>query len=82
MGTKHSRPRRHFTRLLRTPTRFEKAYINLYNDRITLADFPQAAGIADPAEAWTRLVEYRRQGGNGLIPDPRDTFNRWRGDKT
>lgn len=60
------------------PTRFERAYCDLYNDRITAAQFAAAAGIPDKAQAWARLCEYRRSVIEGAIPDPRDTFQKWR----
>ena len=59
-------------------TQFERAYIDLYNDRITADQFAEAAGIADKDEAWHRLCEYRSRVINGEIPDPRDTYNKWR----
>ena len=59
-------------------TRFEQAYIDLYNDRITAAEFAQAAGIADSEKAWRQLHEYRRRVIQGEIPDPRSKYNLWR----
>lgn len=59
-------------------TRFERAYIALYNDEITLEQFPQAAGIKDPAEAWRQLCEYRQNVITGEEQDPRDKHNKWR----
>lgn len=60
------------------PTRFERAYIDLYNDRITPQQFAAAAGIANKEEAWRQLCEYRRQVIAGDIADPRDKYHRWR----
>ena len=59
-------------------TRFERAYIKLYNSRITAADFAAAAGIPDKKQAWAQLCEYRRQVVRGEIPDPRDKDTMWR----
>ena len=59
-------------------TRFERAYIDLYNDRITLEQFPQAAGIQDPEEALRQLRKYREQVIDGEIKDPRDKYHKWR----
>ena len=59
-------------------TRFERAYIDLYNDRITLEQFAEAAGIQDPAEAWRQLCEYRQKVIDGEIQDPRDKYHKWR----
>ena len=61
-------------------TKFERAYIELYNDIITLQQFAQAAGIPDEAEAMRQLLEYREKVLDGVISDPRDTHNRWRRD--
>jgi len=60
------------------PTRFEKAYILLYNSRIKASQFHIKAGITDKAEAWRQLREYRDRVISGEIPDPRDKYNRWR----
>ena len=59
-------------------TKFEKAYIDLYNDRITLADFAEASGIADKDQAWQQLREYREKVLKGEIEDPRDKYHAWR----
>ena len=59
--------------------RFERAYIDLYNDRITLKQFAKAAGIPDEAEAMRQLKEYREKVIDGEIQDPRDRYHRWRG---
>lgn len=59
-------------------TLFERAYIDLYNDRITLEQFAEAAGIKDQAEAWRQLCEYRQRVIDGEIQDPRDRYNKWR----
>lgn len=59
-------------------TQFEKAYIDLYNERITPQQFSTAAGIPDQAEAWRQLCEYRRKVVDGEIQDPRDKYNKWR----
>lgn len=59
-------------------TRFERAYIKLYNDRITAEQFAAAAGIPDTEQAWAQLCEYRQQVMNGKIADPRDKYNMWR----
>ena len=59
-------------------TKFERAYIALYNDRITAEQFAEAAGIPDKAEAWRQLCEYRERVIDGEIPDPRDKYNKWR----
>ena len=59
-------------------TQFEKAYIALYNDRITAPEFAEAAGIPDKEEAWAQLCAYRKKVLNGEIPDPRDKYNKWR----
>lgn len=59
-------------------TRFEKAYISLYNNRITLSTFLSTCGIDGKDLAWKKLCEYRRRVISGEIPDPRDTYNRWR----
>ena len=58
-------------------TRFEQAYCDLYNSRISAAQFAQAAGIEDPEQAWKQLCEYRRQVIDGIIPDPRTTYDLW-----
>lgn len=58
-------------------TRFERAYIDLYNDNITLAQFAEAAGIPDHAEAWRQLCEYRQKVLSGEIQDPRDKYHKW-----
>jgi len=60
------------------PTRFERAYILLYNSRITLKQFHVKAGIPDKDEAWKKLCEYRERVISGKIRDPRDKYNRWR----
>lgn len=60
------------------PTRFERAYIRLYNGRITAKRFVASCGIADKNEAWETLCEYRKRVVAGEIPDPRDKYNRWR----
>lgn len=59
-------------------TRFERAYIDLYNDRITREQFASAAGIDDPEEAWRELCEYRKKVIDGEIQDPRDKYHKWR----
>ena len=59
-------------------TRFERAYIDLYNDRIQLEQFAEAAGIPDQAEAWRQLCEYRQKVLDGEIQDPRDKYHKWR----
>lgn len=59
-------------------TRFERAYIDLYNDRILLSQFAEAAGIKDQAEAWRQLCEYRQKVLDGEIKDPRDKYHCWR----
>lgn len=63
-------------RLKMTP--FERAYIKLYNGRITPDRFAEAAGIQDKEKAWAQLCEYRRSVIAGEIPDPRDKYNLWR----
>ena len=60
------------------PTRFEKAYILLYNGRISGNQFHKKAGIEDREEAWKQLCEYRERVVAGEIRDPRDKYNRWR----
>ena len=64
--------------IFRRMTPFERAYILLYNSRITPAQFAAAAGIANKEEAWAQLQEYRRRVVRGEIPDPRDTYHKWR----
>lgn len=59
-------------------TQFERAYIALYNDRITADQFAEAAGIPDKEQAWQQLCEYRRRVLTGEIPDPRDKYHKWR----
>ena len=59
-------------------TKFERAYILLYNDRITLEEFADQAGIEDKAVAFETLRLYRERVLSGEIPDPRDTYNQWR----
>ena len=58
-------------------TRFEKAYIKLYNDEITFDDFPKLSGIPDPAAAWDELCAYREKVLDGEIEDPRDKYHKW-----
>lgn len=65
-------------RYLLRATPFEKAYIRLYNDRITVDQFAQEAGIKDTEEAWRQLHEYRQKVITGDIADPRDVYNKWR----
>lgn len=60
------------------PTRFERCYIRLYNDRISLNQFLDKCGIEDRSEAWKTLCKYRMQVVQGEIPDPRDIYHRWR----
>lgn len=60
------------------PTRVERAYIRLYNGRITANRFVDTCGIKGRAKAWETLCEYRKKVVAGEIPDPRDTYNRWR----
>ena len=60
------------------PSRFERAYIDLYNDRITAQQFHIAAGIEDREQAWRQLREYRHRVLIGEIPDPRDRWHKWR----
>jgi len=59
-------------------TRFERAYIRLYNSRITAEQFAEAAGIADKEQAWAQLCDYRQKVVDGEIEDPRDKYNMWR----
>jgi len=59
-------------------TRFERAYILLYTDRISAKDFARAAGIPDAKQAWAQLCEYRQKILNGELPDPRDVYSYWR----
>ena len=59
-------------------TRFERAYIDIYNGRILLSDFAAAAGFDDPVKARAALSAYRRKVVCGEIPDPRDTYGLWR----
>lgn len=66
----------HWFRRIRL-TRFERAYVKLYNDRITAKQFHIVAGIEDPEEAWKQLCQYRRRVVRGQIEDPRGKY-RWR----
>ncbi len=61
----------------RRPTRFERAYILLYNEKIRLSQFAEEAGIPDAEEAQKQLVSYRQRVIKGEIEDPRDTYNKW-----
>lgn len=58
-------------------SRFERAYILLYNNRIEADQFHIKAGISNKREAWRKLTEYRRRVIAGEIPDPRDTYRKW-----
>ena len=58
-------------------TRFEKAYIRLYNSEIDLKQFYKECGIKGEDQAWKALCEYRKRVISGEIRDPRDRFNRW-----
>ncbi len=60
------------------PTRFERAYIRLYNNRITVGQFLAQCGVQGKAEAWKALCEYRTKVERGELPDPRDTYHCWR----
>lgn len=60
-------------------TRFERAYIRLYNGEIGAEQFAEAAGMPDKGKAWRQLCEYRRQVIAGDIPDPRDKYKLWKG---
>lgn len=59
-------------------TKFERAYIRLYNGRIKPEDFAEAAGVADEGEAWRMLADYRRAVMRDELPDPRDKYDLWR----
>ena len=56
--------------MFKRKTKFEKAYIALYNEKITIDKFPQAAGL-EPEEAYKQLQEYRDKIMHGEIQDPR-----------
>ena len=56
--------------MFKRKTKFEKAYIALYNERITINQFPKAAGL-EPEEALRQLKEYRDRIMRREIPDPR-----------
>lgn len=62
-----------FLRRLRM-TRFERAYVALYRDKIALSQFPAAAGYDDADEALRDLHEYRRKVLTGELPDPLDRY--------
>lgn len=59
-------------------TKFERAYIKLYNGRIRPEQFAEAAGMEDEKAAWERLNEYRRAVLRGDLEDPRDKYGLWR----
>ena len=63
------------------PTPFEKAYIDLYNARITIDQFASAAGIPDDHEALRMLRAYREKILTGAALDPRDIYDDWRRNK-
>lgn len=63
--------------LLHLPTDLERAYIRLYNGKITLSQFVAECGIQDQAEAWKTLREYREKVVSGEMQDPRDKYRKW-----
>ncbi len=56
--------------MFKRKTKFERAYIALYNEKITINQFPKAAGL-EPQEALKQLQEYRQKIMRREIPDPR-----------
>lgn len=60
------------------PTRFERAYIRLYNDKITVQQFAAESGLGDKEEALRVLREYREKILRGEVEDPRGKYGKWK----
>lgn len=59
-------------------SRFERAYIRLYNGEIAVEQFINTCGIEGKKKALDTLCKYREKVLSGEIPDPRDKYHKWR----